>query len=599
MDRLKALQSVKSVDQLAILLHYKPNALRYILYGQKREEKYHEFKVPKRNGGERTIHAPDEELKQLQRNLSVLMQDCLGELLEAKGIKNDQVVHGFTRDRSILTNAQRHRNQRWILNIDLKDFFPTVNFGRIRGFLMKHRDFQLVEPVATVIATIACHDGVLPQGSPCSPVFANLIAQVLDVRILKLVHRVGCRYSRYADDLTFSTSRRKFPSELATMAPAEEGKPHVWIPGNDLREIIVGAGFVINDSKTNMMYKESRQEVTGIVANRELRPRTEYRKLVRAMVHRYVTTGTFDIAKFVEKDGVRVLEKQPGHPNVLHGMLGFIDYVRFWSDKLRAESDKKRTEEEEKQRKAGLRNVLSSEEETYRAFLIYKLFYAAEQPTILCEGETDIIYLKCAIRRLAAQFPALAKVDGSGKVEHLVRFYRFPKSSTRRLLDFNDGGSGILGNFMHSYRKTVEKVRFKGPGLEQPLIVLFDDDQGGHSIRNVIGNITKKDRGEQYEFINVVENLYAVPTPGKDSYIEKFFGEETLRTELGGKTFCLKNNCDDPKHYGKMKFAQDVIVPNESTIEFSGFVPLLQNLSKAIEAHREAQDNPGADTPDA
>jgi len=588
MDRLGALRSAKSVDQLAILLHYRPAGLRYILYGQNREDKYREFRIPKRSGGERTIHAPNDELKQLQRNLSVLMQDCMDELLQARNIK-DQIVHGFKRDRSILTNAQRHRNQRWIFNIDLKDFFTTIHFGRIRGFLMKHRDFQLVEPVATVIAQIACHNGVLPQGSPCSPVFGNLIAQILDVRILKLVRRLGCRYSRYADDLTFSTNKQTFPRELAVMTPVDEGKPQVWLPGKELRELVESSDFAINEAKTHMMYKRSRQVVTGIVANQELRPRAEYRKLVRAMVHRYVTTGSFDILSTVEKDGARVLEKHPGHPDVLHGMLGFVDFVRFWSDKLRADSDRTQKEEKEKQRKAGLRKGLSSEEETYRTFLVYKLFYAAEQPMILCEGETDIIYLKCAIRRLAEQFPTLAKIDLSGKVDQLVRFYRFPKSSTRRLLDFNDGGSGILGNFMRSYKDTIGKVEFKGPGLEQPIVVLFDDDQGGQSIRRVISNLTKGDKDEQYDFIKIIENLYAVPTPGRDSYIEKYFDEKTLATEFSGKTFSSSNKFDDTKHYGKMTFAQKVVAPNASTIEFSGFVPLLTSLSKAIEAHRESE----------
>ncbi len=592
MDRLAALRSAKSVDQLAVLLHYKPVSLRYILYGQNRDGKYREFKIPKRNGGERIIHAPDDQLKQLQRNLSALMQDCMDELLEARKIK-DEIVHGFKRNRSILSNAQRHRNQRWVFNIDLKDFFPTINFGRIRGFLMKHRDFQLVEPVATVIAQIACHNGVLPQGSPCSPVFANLIAQILDVRILKLVRRLGCRYTRYADDLTFSTNKQAFPPELAIKAQVQDGMPHVWSPGKELRDIVESSGFVINEAKTHMMYKRSRQEVTGIVANRVLRPRAEYRKLVRAMVHRYVTTGAFDIPSIVDKDGVLSIEKKAGHPNALHGMLGFIDYVQFWDDEQRARNGEKQDGKAEKQRKAGPRRELTSEEETYRTFLIYKLFYAAEQPTILCEGETDIIYLKCAIRRLAGQFPTLAKIGASAKVEHLVRFYRFPKSSTRRLLDFNDGGSAILGNFMRSYRDTVEKIAFKGPGLEQPIIVLFDDDKGGQPIRKVISNLTKIGKDEQYDFVKIAENLYAVPTPGRDSCVETYFDAETKAVKLRGKTFNPSNNFDETKHYGKMKFAQEVIAPNASTIDFSGFVPLLTNLAQAIDAHGKMRDAGG------
>ena len=595
MDRLKALQSAKTVDHLAFLLHYKPETLRYILYSRNRDERYHEFKIPKRSGGERTIYAPDDELKRLQKNLAILLQDCVDELLVAKDI-DERIVHGFRRNRSILTNAQRHRNQRWIFNIDLKDFFPTINFGRIRGFLMKSRDFELTEPVATVIAQIACRNGQLPQGSPCSPVIANLIAQILDVRVLKLVRRLGCRYTRYADDLTFSTNKSKFPAELAVMTAVEEGKPHVWIPGDELEEIVTSSGFEINKAKTQMMYKASRQEVTGIVANRELRPRVEYRKLVRAMVHRYVTTGAFEIPVSVAANGTRTFRR--GHPDVLHGMLGFIDYVRFWSDELRDESDKRRKEEKQKQKKAGLRKGLTSEEETYRKFLLYKFFYAAERPTILCEGETDIIYLKSAIRSLAAQFPKLAKIEPPGKVEQLMRFYRFPKSSTRRLLDFNDGGSSILASFMRSYKTAVQKVKFKGPALEQPLIVLFDNDRGADPIRTAVNQLTGRPKDEEYDFVNIVENLYAVPTPGKDSFIETYFDKKALAIEFGGKTFSSDNKYDTSKHYGKMDFATEVVEKNAATIDFSGFIPLLTNLSKAIDAHVKSRSETQEETGD-
>ena len=144
----------------------------------------------------------------MQKKLSVLLQDCLDEINTAKNLQN-RVSHGFTRKRSIITNATLHRNRRYVLNLDLEDFFPSIHFGRVRGFLIKDRNFALHKDVATVIAQIACRENTLPQGSPCSPVISNLIAHVLDMHLVGLASKVGCTYSRYADDLTFSTNKKR------------------------------------------------------------------------------------------------------------------------------------------------------------------------------------------------------------------------------------------------------------------------------------------------------------------------------------------------------------------------------------------------------
>ena len=155
--------------------------------------------------------SPADDLKLLQRRLSKLLQDCISDANKEKGW-NDSYVHGFMRKRSIVSNAELHRNRRFVFNLDLEDFFGTINFGRVRGFFLKNRTFQLHPKVATILV-IACHNNSLPQGSPCSPVISNLVGHILDVRLCNLASATGCTYTRYADDITSQRTCSRSPQK--------------------------------------------------------------------------------------------------------------------------------------------------------------------------------------------------------------------------------------------------------------------------------------------------------------------------------------------------------------------------------------------------
>jgi RNA-directed DNA polymerase len=281
MTRLVQLKSVTTLKGLAILLGFTPSGLSYVLFKRPTATKYRSFQIPKRRGGFRTIDAPESALKLLQRRLSELLQDCADEINAAKKTK-DLIAHGFKRKRSIVSNARRHRNRRYVFNVDLENFFPSINFGRVRGFFIKDRNFALNPTVATLIAQIACYNNSLPQGSPCSPAISNLVGHLLDIQIVRLAAKVGCTYSRYADDLTFSTNKKAFPPEIAINSVASV---HHWIPGASLQKVVTRSGFTINAAKTRMQYRTSRQDVTGLIVNKKINTRSEYRRSVRAMVH--------------------------------------------------------------------------------------------------------------------------------------------------------------------------------------------------------------------------------------------------------------------------------------------------------------------------
>ena len=570
MSRLTALKAAKSLGDLAKLLDFKPKGVSYILYKQPAASKYATFQIPKRSGGHRTIKAPSDSLKLLQQRLSDFLQDCVDEINAVSG-RRDRAAHGFKRKRSIITNARQHRHRRWVFNVDLEDFFLSINFGRIRGFFIKTRAFELQEAVATVITQIACHENSLPQGSPCSPVISNLIAHLLDMRLVKLASESGCTYSRYADDLTFSTNKRDFPSAIAVPSAAEGAGSHVWLAGEALRKVIESAGFRINAKKTHLMYRASRQSVTGLVVNERINVRWEYRHNVRAMVDRLVRTGHFDLLAVKRENGGPVLEERPGTLNELHGMLGFIDSVESLNKNETSDS-----------RPRGK----SSREKVYREFLLYSTFYAAPTPVIICEGETDNVYLTHAIRSLAAAFPTLAEVAPGGKIRLKVRLYKYPRSSTARVLDLKDGGSSVLSRFIAAYKK--ETKRFTGPGLKEPVVIVYDSDDGAKSIRNTIKSVSGVKPIGSEPFVHIVKNLYAVATPvepGGESRIEDLFDAKTKGTVIDGKTFNEGHDFDPDRHYGKKVFAHRVVRPNADKIDFGGFRPLLTTVAAAIDEH--------------
>lgn len=571
MSRLAAFKASTSLSDLARLLSLKPSTLSYILYKQPETKKYTTFQIPKRNGGHRTIKAPVNALKFAQRRLSDLLQDCVEEININKHRK-DRIAHGFKRKRSIITNARQHRHRRYVFNLDLEDFFPSINLGRVLGFLIKNRDFELHKNVATVVAQIACHDNSLPQGSPCSPVISNLIAHLLDMRLVSLAAAASCTYSRYADDLTFSTNKREFPANIAVPSGTGSGELHQWTPAKELQKIIERTGFRINTAKTHRMYRTSRQDVTGLVVNKKINVSWEYRHNVRAMVHSLVTTGEFECYGIIQKDEQEVLDKKRGTLNKLHGMLGFIDSIYVYNKTETQDSPS---------------NDLSSAEKTYQKFLIYSNFYAAESPVVICEGPTDNIYLTHAMRSLASQFPDLAEVQND-KIRLKARLYKYPNSSTARLLNLTSGGSGSLRNFIGTYRKITK--HFSGPGLKNAVIILFDNDSGAGAIKSVIRNVSKVSVTGTEPFVHVVKNLYAVPTPlvgsAKKSKIEDYFDETVRQTVIDGKSFSDSNDFDTEKHYGKKVFAHRVVRPKADTINFAGFSQLLTNIVGAINAHK-------------
>lgn len=202
------------------------------------------------------------------------------------------------------------------MNLDLSHFFESINYGRVRGYFIKNKYFQLDENIASAIAKICCYQNKLPQGSPCSPVVANLILSCLDQRLNQLCQKNGCTYSRYADDIAISTRRTSLPKSIIRCLDMHDGTVHL---GKTLSNEIQRAGFSINVNKTRLQHTTCRQEVTGLTVNKKINSDKKYANKVRAMAHALFKTGKYE--RLDKKTGT----VKEGTLAQLEGMLAFVD----------------------------------------------------------------------------------------------------------------------------------------------------------------------------------------------------------------------------------------------------------------------------------
>ncbi|WP_228768236.1 retron Ec67 family RNA-directed DNA polymerase/endonuclease [Limnohabitans sp. DM1] len=559
MSKLQHLKSTSNLHSVANLLGLKPAHLAYNLYKKPDAEKYTKFEIPKRYGGKRIISAPNADLKHIQRLLAAVLMDCLNEL-NAK--YNRQAAHGFITQRSILTNAHQHRGRGHVLNLDLQDFFGSINFGRVRGFFIADKDFSLHPAVATVLAQIACFENTLPQGSPASPVISNLIGNVLDTHLIKLARKHGCVYTRYADDLTFSTNLPNFPEELAY------SKFGVWTTGTSLLKVIKQSGFDVNTSKVRMQLEDSQQNVTGLVVNQKANTAASYRSSIRAMAKNLFKTGNFTHDSFIKDSAGNVSKNSElGTVAQLQGMFGHIKHVDEFNLQIRRQE------------------IPTGRASLYKRFFLFSQFFCSSKPVILCEGKTDNIYLLHAIRSRANHFPQLAETNATGSISLLIRIFKYVERKAGRTLGMS-GGDGEISKFIGTYLTEVSK-HFKAPGVSQhPVILVVDHDSGGKGPYETASKKVGKTLDILNPFEHVAANLYLVATPlpfgATSSCIEDCFQPTTLAKTLGGKTFNYKTKHLKPTEYGKSYFAEHVVQADAGTIDFSGFDPLLDRINSVI-----------------
>lgn len=297
---------IDSEQDLANWLTLSLHELRWFTFDRSADTVYHYFRytIPKRSGGQRVILAPKPELKRVQRQI-------LHEILNK--VPLHPAAHGFAMDHSIVTNAYPHIGHRFVLNLDMKDFFPGITAARVRGIFV---NLGYSFPVAAGLALLCTEYDRIPytrhgltyyvskgerhlvQGAPSSPALANLAARSLDKRLSEYSSQLGIIYTRYADDLTFSGDN------LDALHKMRRAAYH----------IIEYEGFRVNHQKTRLMTQATRQMVTGVVVNQHTSTPRELRRQVRAIIHNAQRTGL----QAQNRDG------RENFRAYLQGLIGYI-----------------------------------------------------------------------------------------------------------------------------------------------------------------------------------------------------------------------------------------------------------------------------------
>lgn len=324
--------AMETKEDLVALLSYakkllygndcKPVILKHLNYFANPDickKRYQTFTVKKKSGADRIINAPVRGLKNILRPLNLVLQ-CM--------YKPHRAATGFVVEKSIVDNATKHVGQNYVLNIDLKDFFHSFDRNRVKmGFYLS--PFNLKEdkePLAFLLASLCTHpfevDGqiktVLPQGSPTSPTITNILCYRLDRRLAGLAKRFGANYTRYADDITFSSLHNIYNQNDFN---------------NELRRIIEeDQQLTINSNKTRLQKDVHRQEATGLVVNDKVNVRRRYIKQLRMWLYYWEKYGYAKAEQIFKRDYVsdkgHIMKGTPNMMNVIDGKLEFLKMVK-------------------------------------------------------------------------------------------------------------------------------------------------------------------------------------------------------------------------------------------------------------------------------
>ncbi|MDD3855392.1 reverse transcriptase domain-containing protein [Sulfurimonas sp.] len=359
-----------------------------------RKDGYAQKSITKKNGGTRKLSIPPSFTKTMQIKVNKLLQE---QYIPPKP------VHGFIKSendcsKNIITNASQHTKKSIVINVDIEGFFDSINFGRVRGLFLSE-PFNIDERIATRLAQLTVHDNKLPQGAPTSPIISNFICKRMDHNLIKLAKDFSLSYSRYADDITFSSYKINLNTEKIIL---------------EVEKIIIENGFKINPLKTRIQTSNHSQIVTGLKVNQKVNVSRKYVKQIRSMLYSWYSTGLKEASeihfkKYNKQPNKYLSDKDKSFRNILIGKINFLGLVKGKDDPLYIKyrhtyfllSDNfmlnRKIDELEELDINNLKRhkVLSMFTQIYNSILIFT------------EGETDIIYMKTALKFFQSKYKYL------------------------------------------------------------------------------------------------------------------------------------------------------------------------------------------------
>ncbi|KGI03970.1 reverse transcriptase family protein [Oenococcus oeni] len=299
-----------NVDELASFVGTNAQTIQTIT--NKTTSYYKSFELKKRSGGSRTILAPKQQLLSIQKKIATTLEKIYPVSIYS---------HGFIYKKGIKTNAEEHLRSTELLNFDIDNFFDNIPEYRIFGIFRYY--FNMNNYISGILKELTCVERHLPQGAPSSPILSNIICYKIDKDLGKLARRNHCKYTRYVDDITFS-SKRKLPSSIYNRINKS--------CSNNIVKILSDSGFTINHRKTRLLTKSQRQEVTGITTNKQLNVSKTYIRSTRAMLYNF-KNSKYQVANAKFKKYYKA--KQNLNPNseilpeeIIKGRISYIYQIR-------------------------------------------------------------------------------------------------------------------------------------------------------------------------------------------------------------------------------------------------------------------------------
>ncbi len=285
----KDLPVIFDKKHLSLLMGINPVTIGYYIINT--DNFYKEYQIPKSNGDVRIISSPSFNLKAIQRWI-------LENILYRYPVSDR--ANGFIKGKSIKDNAEPHVGKDIVINVDIKDFFPSIKFDQI-FYVFYNKGYT--KELSFTFAKLLTYKGELPQGSPASPYLANIICRVLDQRLLGLASKIGASFTRYADDITFS------------------GNSDIVNYKDTIRSIIENEGFKINDKKFRIQRSNQMQEVTGLIVNDGLKVKRRYKRKLKQHIYYCKKYGVYSHLKYTQAEDKSYFKEY------LYGMAYFIKMI--------------------------------------------------------------------------------------------------------------------------------------------------------------------------------------------------------------------------------------------------------------------------------